>query len=624
MPLSLRVVTPPPTVWRTTVSTVAELTPSGLGDLTHNLVLDSTYNCVRELRDGVLHWFAGLCDKTSGAGDANGNRDEARFNNPQGIARDSSSQNHYIADTGNHCIRKIDQDGWITTVAGVCGEQGFNDGPADVALFSAPVAVSVNATCRLLVSDRSNRRIRQVTLGDQECSQHIHQSHAPTSLSPSRDDDACAYPLNSDAFDGLPATKLCFYLWLFSAFVVGVLVLFMLCFWCRQSERSFHRFRVPNASQEEDDGGLATISTRLRNITTTEWLSDFEKEDNDETQNNIFECVCKKVEADLAESLGADLKHVQRVGSLPKETSIGKHSDVDLVVIFQHFDPSDTPRRLEEIKQALSHNYPVERGTRYCRLKMNEVKVDILVGGPLPLCDDSPRRALVDFLLDLDEEKRLFWGPSLSHQAVTFIQAQQPVVRKAVRATKWWRDNKVRYWEKGTRPASALLELLVVSAYHDIKEGSNPTLPQIVFKTFEQIRNFNTLVVLFRQDTKYDADYARDTFHRGLPPPIVVDPANPTMNVAVKLGDWEGLARQVERHGHYISSPTMPLAGSHAPCETTTTAPAEPSEQPWQRESSMGSQLEQVPASIMPELEEVTTISGGGDDDGGCSECKGE
>ena len=57
------------------------------------------------------------------AGFANGPSDRARFRDPQGLAADAAAI--YVADTGNHAIRRIDrQTGQVTTLAGN-GRRGY-------------------------------------------------------------------------------------------------------------------------------------------------------------------------------------------------------------------------------------------------------------------------------------------------------------------------------------------------------------------------------------------------------------------------------------------------------------------------------------------------------------------
>src|SRR5688572_30090337 len=63
----------------------------------------------------------------SGIGSEDGPAADARFNQPRGLARDSFGV-LYVADTGNHTIRRIGADGVVTTLAGRAGVAGSADG----------------------------------------------------------------------------------------------------------------------------------------------------------------------------------------------------------------------------------------------------------------------------------------------------------------------------------------------------------------------------------------------------------------------------------------------------------------------------------------------------------------
>ena len=87
---------------------------------------------------------------------------EAGLNLPKGVATDSSG-NIYIADFGNHCIRKVDTNGIITTVAGN-GTQGYNGdgGPAIEASLKLPYDVALDASGNLYIAEYGNHCIRKV------------------------------------------------------------------------------------------------------------------------------------------------------------------------------------------------------------------------------------------------------------------------------------------------------------------------------------------------------------------------------------------------------------------------------------------------------------------------------
>ena len=86
----------------------------------------------------------------------------ARLSFPSGLALDAAG-NLYIADTGNHRIRRLDPSGTITTVAGT-GQPGFSGdgGPAVSAQLTAPKGVSVDGSGNLYIADQEDLRIRRV------------------------------------------------------------------------------------------------------------------------------------------------------------------------------------------------------------------------------------------------------------------------------------------------------------------------------------------------------------------------------------------------------------------------------------------------------------------------------
>ncbi len=105
--------------------------------------------------DGRFQLLAGGVE-----GLADGQGSAARFNTPSGIALDAQG-NLYVADTGNHAIRKISAQGLVSTLAGN-GSPGFADGTAAQARFNGPMGVAVAADGRVYVADTWNDRIRVI------------------------------------------------------------------------------------------------------------------------------------------------------------------------------------------------------------------------------------------------------------------------------------------------------------------------------------------------------------------------------------------------------------------------------------------------------------------------------
>ncbi|MBI3713605.1 MAG: gluconolaconase [Burkholderiales bacterium] len=94
--------------------------------------------------------------------DSSAKQKEARFHTPSGIALDPHG-NLYVADTGNHVIRKINPQGVVSTFAGN-GQAGFRDGAAGQAQLNGPIGVAVDRQGRVWVADTYNDKIRMITV----------------------------------------------------------------------------------------------------------------------------------------------------------------------------------------------------------------------------------------------------------------------------------------------------------------------------------------------------------------------------------------------------------------------------------------------------------------------------
>jgi sugar lactone lactonase YvrE len=85
---------------------------------------------------------------------------EGEFYRMKGVCVDAKG-NMYLADEGNHRIRKIDAAGKLSTLAG-SGNKGLADGPAKSAMFNHPRAVILGPDGDLYVFDSQNARVRKV------------------------------------------------------------------------------------------------------------------------------------------------------------------------------------------------------------------------------------------------------------------------------------------------------------------------------------------------------------------------------------------------------------------------------------------------------------------------------
>ena len=130
----------------------------GLGNI---YISDTYYNKVRKVdANGYISTFAG-----TGISGYNGDGElakDATLFNPTGLSVDANN-NIYIADNGNNRIRKVGTDGIISTVAGN-GEANFSGdgGLATSASLNQPIFVCTDNNNTLYFIDYANNRIRKV------------------------------------------------------------------------------------------------------------------------------------------------------------------------------------------------------------------------------------------------------------------------------------------------------------------------------------------------------------------------------------------------------------------------------------------------------------------------------
>ncbi len=143
---------------RTVVAEIAGAAGAAVDDSGNFFVADASNHAIRRIApDGTVTTIAGTLG-VSGSADGS----SALFNSPMGVAVDRAG-NVYVADTGNHTIRRISRSGNVNTVAGMPGVCGSADGTGSAAQFCVPYAIAVDAQLNLYVADTGNETIRTIS-----------------------------------------------------------------------------------------------------------------------------------------------------------------------------------------------------------------------------------------------------------------------------------------------------------------------------------------------------------------------------------------------------------------------------------------------------------------------------
>ncbi len=128
-------------------------------------VSDQLNHVIRKvnLATGIISTFAG--NGTTGYSGDLGMATSAQIDNVRGIAIDNAL-NVYLADANQQVIRKIDNSGIITTIAGT-GAFGFSGDSslATTAQFNSPTGIAIDNFGDLYVADYGNHRVRKIDLG---------------------------------------------------------------------------------------------------------------------------------------------------------------------------------------------------------------------------------------------------------------------------------------------------------------------------------------------------------------------------------------------------------------------------------------------------------------------------
>jgi hypothetical protein len=109
--------------------------------------------------------FTTLAGVPGATGTNDGVNQAAQFTFPTGVVPDKAG-NLYVADFLNHAVRKMTSEGtnwWVTTIAGLPGAPGYADGTNTDARFNRPAGIAIDLVGNLFVAERYNHTIRKIT-----------------------------------------------------------------------------------------------------------------------------------------------------------------------------------------------------------------------------------------------------------------------------------------------------------------------------------------------------------------------------------------------------------------------------------------------------------------------------
>jgi DNA-binding beta-propeller fold protein YncE len=147
-------------------------------------VTDTGAHRIRRIgTDGIIQTLAGIAAGGGYGGDANAPAANARFDTLAGVALDQYRNQLYVADSARHRVRRIDlSTGQVSAIAGTTGVAGFNgdDGPALAAQLNDPRGLAYDdADHALYIADTGNHCVRKVDLATGIITTAIGQGTVP-------------------------------------------------------------------------------------------------------------------------------------------------------------------------------------------------------------------------------------------------------------------------------------------------------------------------------------------------------------------------------------------------------------------------------------------------------------
>ncbi len=126
-------------------------------------VADEGNDLIRKITSGGV--VSTLAGQAGVAGATNGTGTAASFNNPFGIAVNPASEISFVGDTGNELTRETTSGGVVSTLAGQAGAAGATNGTGTAASFNNPTGIALDSSGNVYVADEKNNLIREITSG---------------------------------------------------------------------------------------------------------------------------------------------------------------------------------------------------------------------------------------------------------------------------------------------------------------------------------------------------------------------------------------------------------------------------------------------------------------------------